>query len=305
MVKQKTKSFRSVKSLIFYVGLMIWPVAQFLVFYIGVNANSFFLAFKNISLDGSFTWTFKNFSDWFSKGSALNDSLVSALGISLKTYIISLVTSVPLGLLFSYYIFKKFPGAIIFRFMLFMPSIIASIVLVTIFSYWSDYVLPGFVKIFGAEIKESIINTPGVRYGTIMFYNIFVGFGTTVLLYSNKMSGISPEIIEAAELDGAGPFKEFIYIVFPQAFSTVSVFLVTGITSIFTNEINNFSFFQYNMNKDTTTVGFLFYYKLQNAGKNSWLYPPVAALGLMCTAVTIPLTFFVKWLLNKIGPSED
>ena len=88
MVKQKTKSFRSVKSLIFYVGLMIWPVAQFLVFYIGVNANSFFLAFKNISLDGSFTWTFKNFSDWFSKGSALNDSLVSALGISLKTYII-------------------------------------------------------------------------------------------------------------------------------------------------------------------------------------------------------------------------
>ena len=86
------------------------------------------------------------------------------------------------------------------------------------------------------------------------------------------MSGISPEIIEAAELDGAGPLKEFIYIVFPQAFSTVSVFLVTGITSIFTNEINNFSFFQYNMNKDTTTVGFLFYYKLQNAGKNSYSF---------------------------------
>ena len=35
-----------------------------------------------------------------------------------------------------------------------------------------------------------------------MFYNIFVSFGTSVLLYYNKMASISPEMTEAAELDG-------------------------------------------------------------------------------------------------------
>lgn len=305
MVKRKLGTFKSWGSLVFYTALMIWPILQFAVFYIGVNTNSILLAFKKIDMKRNYTWTFENFSDWFIKGSADNTILMRALGVSLKTYLITLCTGVPLGLFFSYYIYKRFTGAMFFRFMLFMPSIISSIVLVTIFSYFVDYVLPEITQLIGIEIKDSLINTPGVRYRTIMFYSIFVSFGTNVLLYSNRMAGISPEVTEAAQLDGAGPAKEFFYIVLPQVFSTISVFLITGITSLFTNEINNFSFFQYNMNKDTTTIGFLLYYKMQNAGQNVWLYPPVAALGIMCTAVAIPLTFLARWLLAKIGPSED
>lgn len=305
MVKRRLGTFKSPGSLVFYVLLMVWPILQFTVFYIGVNTNSILLAFKKIDMKRNYTWTFENFSNWFIKGSNDNTILMRALGVSLKTYIITLCTGVPLGLFFSYYIYKRFAGAMFFRFMLFMPSIISSIVLVTIFSYFMDYVLPEIAKIVGIEIKDSLINTPGVRYGTIMFYSIFVSFGTNVLLYSNRMAGISPEVTEAAQLDGAGPAKEFFYIVLPQVFSTISVFLITGITSLFTNEINNFSFFQYNMNKDTTTIGFLLYYRMQNAGQNVWLYPPVAALGIMCTAVAIPLTFLARWLLGKVGPSED
>lgn len=303
--KRKLGTFKSWGSLVFYVVLMAWPILQFLVFYIGVNTNSLLLAFKNIATDRSYTWTFENFTNWFISGSNDNTILMRALGVSIKTYFITLATSVPLGLLFSYYIYKKFAGAMFFRFMLFMPSIISSIVLVTIFSYFTDYVLPDLAGVIGIEIKDSLITTPDVRYGTIMFYSIFVSFGTNVLLYSNRMSGISPEIMEAAALDGAGPIKEFIFIVLPQVFSTISVFLITGITSIFTNEINNFSFFQYNMNKDTTTIGFLLYYRMQHAGQNVWLYPPVAALGIMCTAIAIPLTFLARWFFTKFGPSED
>ena len=134
---KKLKSFKSAKSFWFYVAVLALPVLQFCIFYIAVNINSFILAFRNITLDAEtkkyiFSWTFDNFKNWFADENEFLQ-LTQTLLISLKSYAISLVIGVPLGLLFAYYIFKKLPGAMFFRFMLFMPSIIASIVLVSIF----------------------------------------------------------------------------------------------------------------------------------------------------------------------------
>lgn len=306
MTNYKHKAFRSRKSLIFYVSLMAWPMLQFAIFYVCINFNSILLAFKKIDAQTFETleWTFSNFTDWFTR---LNDfeQLKNAFLVSLKTYGLTLVISVPLALFFSYYIFKKLRGAMLFRTMLFLPSIISSIVLVTIFKYFMDYVFLDVLDALGIVVEKSLVSSEDSRYAVLMFYSIFVGFGTNVLLYSNKMSTISPEMIEAAELDGAGAFREFFSIVLPQSFSTISVFLVTGITAIFTNEINNFSFFGYNMYYNTTTIGFLMFYKTQHAKADMSQYPPIAALGLMCTAIAIPLTFLARRLLNKYGPSED
>lgn len=308
MQKFKSSTFKSAKSLWFYIGFLILPLLQFCIFYIGVNINSFVLAFRNISLDEStkqyiFGWTFENFSKWFTDVNEFQQ-LCSTFLVSLKSYVISLVIGVPLGLLFAYYIFKKLPGSMFFRFMLFMPSIIASIVLVTIFKYFCECVVPEILGVFKIELEEYLLNG-SMRYATVMFYNLFVSFGTTVLLYSNKMASISPEVIEAAQLDGVTPVREFFSIVLPQTFSTLSIFLVTGIAGIFTNEINNFSFFAYTMKPDTTTLGFLMYFRTQRAKGDIMQYPPLAALGILMSIVAIPLTFLARWFLNKVGPSEE
>ena len=305
----KSNSFKSAISMWFYIAVLAIPLLQFCIFYIGVNVNSFILAFRNITLDAEtkkyfFSWTFDNFINWFADENEFLQ-LTQTLLISLKSYAISLVIGVPLGLFFAYYIFKKLPGAMFFRFMLFMPSIIASIVLVSIFRYFTDYVIPEVLNVFHIELSGTLLSEKSTRYATVMFYNLFVSFGTTVLLYSNKMANISPEIIEAAQLDGVSPAREFFSIVLPQTFSTLSIFLVTGIAGIFTNEINNFSFFNYYWKPDTATLGFLMYFRTQKAKGDISQYPPVAALGLMMSAVAIPLTFLARWFLNKVGPSED
>lgn len=309
MEKLKFKSFKSAKSFWFYVAILALPVLQFCIFYIAVNINSFILAFRNITLDAEtkrymFSWTFDNFKNWFADENEFLQ-LTQTLMISLKSYVISLVIGVPLGLFFAYYIFKKLPGAMFFRFMLFMPSIIASIVLVSIYRYFTDEVVSDFFKSIHIELEDTLLSSENTRYATVMFYNLFVSFGTTVLLYSNKMANISPEIIEAAQLDGVSPAREFFSIVLPQTFSTLSIFLVTGIAGIFTNEINNFSFFNTRWKSDTATLGFLMYFRTQKAKGDISQYPPLAALGLMMSAVAIPLTFLARWILNKVGPSED
>jgi len=305
----RTKSFKSAKSLWFYIGLLVLPIVQFCIFYIGVNINSFILAFRNITLDSEtkqyiFSWTFDNFKNWFTDVNEFQQ-ITQTLKISLKSYVITLIAGVPLGLFFAYYIYKKLPGSMFFRFMLFLPSIIASIVLVSVFKYFTDYVVPEILEVFNVRMEEKLLSGSSTRYATVMFYNLFVGFGTTVLLYSNKMANIDPSIIEAAQLDGVGPMREFFSIVLPQTFSTLSIFLVTGVAGIFINEINNFSFFNYWWKPDTATIGFLMYFRTQKAKGDISQYPPLAALGLMMSAVAIPLTFLVRWILNKFGPSEE
>ena len=49
-IKEKKPLIGRQKDLIFYCLMMIWPVAQFCVFYIGVNFNSILLSFQDIDI---------------------------------------------------------------------------------------------------------------------------------------------------------------------------------------------------------------------------------------------------------------
>lgn len=306
MTEKNSVRSRSNRKLIFYCVFMAYPVLQFVIFYLFVNFNSILLSFKNIDVYdySKFKWTFENFTRWF-KDPTMFDQMIRAAGVSVKVYLITLVVGVPLGLFFSYYIFKKLPASGFFRVMLFLPSILSSIVLVSIYVSFMNNVLAEILKkVFHMNRKIDFFSMDR-RFATVMFYNIFIGFATSVLMYANKMSSISTEVIESAHLDGASGIKEFWYIVLPMSFSTVSVFLVTGVAGIFTNQINDFIFFGTTPNNETMTLGYLLYVKTYTAKQNMAEYPTVASLGLMITIIAVPLTFLVKYLLDKYGPKED
>jgi ABC-type sugar transport system permease subunit len=298
MVVKKKKTNKAERgSNIFYAALMAFPVLQFLVFYVGVNFKSFGYAFmeqEKIS-DTEIIWraTFDNFTRWFSNSSKLKDLLATS-GMSLIYYGATLLVSIPLAMLFSYYVFKKLPGAKLFRIFLFIPSIIPAAAFVLTY------------KIIFNDIAPNIIN--GVKsfdesqFFYILFFNLYVSFGTSVLMYANKMFDIPPEIIEAGQLDGALGIKEFWYIVLPLTFPTLSVFLVTGIATIFTNQYNLFLF---HANPEWRSLGYYLYILAGSTVGYEQEIPNVAALGMLLTVVAIPLTYAVKYCLDKFGPSEE
>lgn len=295
------------KSKLFYTLLVLLPSLQFLLFYVFVNFNSFLLAFKifpnAVMTEYEFAWD--NFSLWFNNA-VKNAELKAAIGISIKSYLISFVISVPLGLFFSYYMFKRMPGSKLFRVLLFMPSIISAAVLSTIFKMVTDRVLGGSDGILSDLFGKTVNFWSGEnKYIFTMVFNIFVGFGTSVLMYTNKMDSISPEIIESAHLDGANGVKEFWYIILPQAFSIVQVFLMTGFAGIFSNQLNLLMLFEYEVGRDVQTVGYLLWRSVHRAGGNITQLGPYAALGLMITIIIVPLTFLLRWTMQKVGWKEE
>lgn len=298
----------TLKSRLFYASLVIIPSLQFLIFWVFVNFNSILLAFKvfdeSAASMSDFDWGLGNFKHWFTSASIKGmkydyKDVLPALGVTMKSYVISLVVSLPLGLFFSYYMFKKMPGSKLFRVLLFMPSILSAAPLAVIFLNMSTSFLGGPNGWFPA------LDFDKNKFFSMTFFGLFIGFGTSVLMYTNKMDSIAPEIIESAHLDGANGIKEFWYIVLPQTFSIVQVFLITGFAGAFSNQGNVFILFNYSSPKEVTSLGFLLWNGIRDAGVSMNKMAPYAALGLIITLIVVPLTFLFRWLIEKYGWHED
>lgn len=221
----------------------------------------------------------------------------SAFGNSLKYYLGSLLVSLPCGLLFSYYIFKKRLFSGLMKVVLFLPSVMPVMVLVVVYQMVVNCVIPDW---FG--IVPLLSETSTKVWGTVFVFNIWVGFGTSVLLYVGAMSNVAEGTLEAAQIDGVNSLQEFFFIVFPQIFSTVSVFLVTGIAGLFVNQYNIYSFFAKGAEHSHYTVGYYMYLGIQDAGDD---YGYWAALGVLMTIVVVPLTVSLRRLFNRIDPMTD
>lgn len=304
---KKSKNISRRGDLLFHSLLLVWPVLQFCVFYIGVNFNSFRLAFEGMNGKPTFEW----FANLFDPAQYYFDIISTAFLRSLKYYATSTVISVPLALLFAFYIYKKHFGSKFFRLLLFLPSILSSMVMVVLFNRFVNGALIAVIQDINPSFTKISLFSGAEGYDAyVIFFNILIGFGTTVLIYSNSMGEISPEVTEAAHLDGANTLQEIFHIVLPSIYSNISVFIVTGLATIFVNQYNLFSFFKDGVTNGGT-LGYYIYLNVSSVAQdiadpsNALVYHQFSALGLVLTAITIPITFLVRYLLRRFGPSTD
>ena len=307
---QKAKAKINKTDIIFYSILLAWPILQFCIFYVGVNFNSIIMSFKQISIDSELNWVVKfptlvqysGVFSWFKSA-----DFRSYLGVSLSAFFITTAVSVPLGLLFAYYIFKKLPFWGAFRVILYLPQILSGVVVAAIVRYFISKALPHIIP----AADKWLSATSEHAFAIVMIYNVFVSFGVNVLMYSNKMAGISEEIIESAHLDGATGLKEFWYIVLPLTFSTVSVFLITAVAGICVNQYGVYDMFAGKAGMNLKGIGYWFFVDVANKFKDmvspdgAANLPYYSAIGVTLTVITVPIALFIRWALEKFGPSED
>ena len=288
------------QSLIFYVTMMALPIAVVLVFYLYVNIRSFTLAVQRYDYEKGFLLNgFNNFLDIF-EDFKTEEFLVHSIKNSLELFFWTFIFSAMLSVLFSYYVYKDHLFSGIFKVILYMPHIISGVVFVVMYKYFVDVAIPGIHKlIYGEQILGLIANN-NTRRVTIIVYTIWVSFGTNVLMYTSAMSSISPSIIESAQLDGIKPYQELIYIVIPCIWSTFVTFMIVSIVGIFTNQMSLFTFYGTQAPKELYTFGYYLYAAVIDAEQG--VYPYLSAMGMLLTAVAIPVTLLARYLLNKFGP---
>ena len=172
---------RRTRDMIFFACLVALPLLHFFIFYICVNFNSILLAFKSYDSESGYQWVgLQNFKNLFSDFKTLT-LYKYVLKNSLLVFFVGTTVSTVLALFFSYYIYKKTTRMTkVFKVLLFMPSIIPAIAMATMFKQFAENAVPALVgTIFHKEI-QGLIQNPSTTMGTIIFYNVWIGFGVNL-----------------------------------------------------------------------------------------------------------------------------
>lgn len=171
---------------------------------------------------------FQNFIDFFKDKRALSD---------IRTTVLFALGSAPLlniiGLLYALLLNSSFKGKSVARMCIYMPAIISPLIMGYI---WYLLLQPGRGFLFHladqAGHPDWFGNWMG-GYGTTMLVLILVNVwqyaGMTMVIYLAGLQGISKELYEAAEIDGAGKIKCFRYVTLPLLGPSVRINVITNI----------------------------------------------------------------------------
>ena len=289
---------------IFLLAIMAYPVFQFIVFYVYANINNILLAFKGMKVDGSTFWIgLENFK------TIIVGAEAELIGISLRNNLIAFFVTwfigMPMNILYGYYIYKKRFASTTMRVLFMLPSMISGVVMAMLFMKLVEVGIPSlFVNSFGWEKFPNLLRNNNTAFGVQIFYMLWLGFSSSVIIYSNAMNAIDISIIEAGEIDGTTTWLELRYIIIPLIYPTLSTYIITGFAGLFTASGSLFVF--YGLNGVPKQTYFMGYYLFEIAMVGDLTaYPVASATSLLLTVITAPIALTVRWIMNKIDPMRN
>ena len=294
---------------IFIVAMLAIPLANWLVFWLGVNLNTLLMAFQ----DNLGNWSLENFPRvWESLVNPPDPQVSIQIGIgnTLIYFAAGLLISLPLSLILSYFIYKKIFLYRSFRVIFYLPAIISGVAMSTVFM---EFIKPygplgNILAVFNIELPpEGLLARSGVATLTIVFYSIWTGLSGNMILLNGAMTRIPAEVLEAARLDGVGPFKELVSFILPLIWPSLSSMLVFQFVGIL-GASGPILLFAPRGEANTMTLSYWIFYQVYGgggyggaAGRNLAM---VSTAGICFTAVSLPITFFVRWLAEKVSTVE-
>lgn len=184
------------------------------------------LSFQNYNLlspqDAEFTGL-KNYIKVFS------DSLISkSILITFKYTIIAVVVSMILGLILALLAASITAGRTFFRIVLFIPMMLAPVVVGVLWKFLYNYDL-GILNYILSRIGIDRINWLGssnLSLTSVIIADIWQWTSYTFILCLAALEALNPEPIEAAKIDGASAVQTFFLVTLPSILPVLEVALV-------------------------------------------------------------------------------
>ena len=175
----------------------------------------------------------------------------------------------------------------------------------------SDYGLVNKLLVMLGSEEISWYTTP--KYWPVIFVIVQVWFGAGIksVYYYGSLMAIDTSLFESAELDGCSPIKEFVHIVIPMIWPTVVTMMIVSFSRVFTEQWQVYTLLERNP-ANAENLGYFLYTRALDGNftiskdlTNTISYSVMSAIGLILTAIILPLTLIMRWALNKFGPKAD
>ena len=158
----------------------------------------------------------------------------NAMGVT-ATYVvinIGLQTVVAIGLAV---LMQRLTRSVLVRGAVLLPYFVANVVVALVWFFMLDYQM-GVVNVLLQKVgvdPQAFFGDPTLALPTIALINVWRHMGYTALLIFAGLQAISPQVYEAAELDGAGAWRQFRSVTLPLLRPVLALVLVVTITGSF------------------------------------------------------------------------
>ncbi len=213
-------------------------IVAYLIFSFYPTIYTIILGFTDLKGAGRTTWHFLKGAKFFDNYQRILTSPTFHIAFknTIKLWVCNFIPQMIMALLLSAWFTNrrvKVPGEGAFKVLFYMPNIITAATVAILFSSLFGYPM-GPVNDILKSLK--IIDQPiwfladkGWAQGIVIFIQTWMWYGYTMIIIISGVLGISPDIFEAADIDGANGWQVFWKITIP---SIKTILLFTLVTSL-------------------------------------------------------------------------
>ena len=218
---------------------------------------------------------------------------------SLATFPLSIV----LAILLNYIPFRRFQKTV--QLISYAPHFISTVVMVSIILQFLD-TRNGLINFLITAFGGEAINFMGRKE---MFYHIYVwsgvwqGIGYASIIYIAALAGVSPELHEAAIMDGATIMKRVWHIDIPSILPTVMIMFIMQCGSVMSVGYEKVFLMQNDMNLQVSEVIDTYVYK-QGLTSSMPKYSYSTAVGLFVSVINVILLVTVNGIAKTASGSS-
>ena len=226
----------------------------------------------------------------------------TAFSNTLKLWVSNFIPQLALALLLAAWFTdrrSKIPGEGVFKVLFYMPNIITAATVAILFNALFGYPMGpvnDLLTRFGI-IGESynFLVKKKIAQGVVIFIQTWMWYGYTMIILISGVLGISPEIFEAAEVDGANGWQTFWQVTIPNI---KTILLFTLVTSLI-GGLNMFDipklFLLGGPDNATLTTGVFIY---NQAFSGSYMYNRASAASMLMWILIVAVSAVLFYMLR-------
>lgn len=284
--------------------VMLLPIAAFFIINNYLPMVGIYFAFTDFNFKGGLFGSpfvgLKNFEYLF-KSNIMGRLLKNTFLYNIVFILLGNGMQIFLAILISQLVYKRFKK--VSQTMIFMPYFV-SMVVVGVVSYnlfnYDNGLINGMIRNMGKEPID-FYTQKGIWPFILTFFNTWKGLGYGMVVYLAAIMGISPELHEAATVDGANIFQRIRYIILPHLKPTFIILLIYAVGNIIRGNFDLFYQLIGNNGQLFEVTDILDTYVYRSA-VDTFDFGMGTAAGVFQSVVGLILVLLVNWLIKRKNP---
>ena len=313
---QKKRAKKPLKKTLFiYLGLA-WPLLHFFVFWFLMNIGMVYNSFFTEKLSGEIVFDgLEQYKDVFRYMFGIKQYDIMSAKSWLNTLSLmglALFINLPLTLIFSYMIYKKIFLQSVLRVGMYVPCVLSVVILclfykISVSGTRTYKSLLTILEKLGYNnqsiIANGLLSDKNTAWKAILIFSVWTGVNGNIIYFNSAMSRLPSSVLESAELDGASEKRQFVSIVIPMVWPTITTISITLISGALGWYIPSLLLDPGNMAGElgTGTLALMIMTNV-NAGKTVG-YP--SALGVVIAVLGGALVMAFKTIMEKVFPEVE